>query len=61
LTQKKFLARCNSIWTSKGIPVSAGHSFRIGGTTELLLAGVPPDIVKALGRWSSDAFLCYWR
>ncbi|KAF8869112.1 hypothetical protein BD779DRAFT_1614627 [Infundibulicybe gibba] len=22
---------------------------------------VPPDVVKALGRWSSDAFLRYWR
>ncbi|KIJ46024.1 hypothetical protein M422DRAFT_124298, partial [Sphaerobolus stellatus SS14] len=37
------------------------HSFRIGGTTELLLSGVHPDIVKALGRWSSDVFLVYWR
>ncbi|KAF9220339.1 hypothetical protein BS17DRAFT_714845, partial [Gyrodon lividus] len=27
---------------------------RIGGTTDLLLAGVPPDVVKALGCWSSD-------
>ncbi|KAF9223568.1 hypothetical protein BS17DRAFT_796183 [Gyrodon lividus] len=44
-----------------GIPSITGHSFRIGGTTELLLAGVPPDVVKALGRWSSDAFLRYWR
>ncbi|KIK78586.1 hypothetical protein PAXRUDRAFT_80365, partial [Paxillus rubicundulus Ve08.2h10] len=61
LTRKKILARCNSIWTSNGIPASAGHSFRIGGTIELLLAGVPPDVVKALDRWSSDAFLRYWR
>ncbi|KAF9222759.1 hypothetical protein BS17DRAFT_656672, partial [Gyrodon lividus] len=60
LTWKKFLMCCNLIWTSKGIPVSAGHSFRIGSTTELLLAGVPPDIVKALGHWSLDTFLCYW-
>jgi len=27
----------------------------------LLLMGVPPDVVKVLGRWSSDAFLRYWR
>jgi len=38
-----------------------GHSFRIGGTVELLLAGVPPEIVAATGGWSSLAFLLYWR
>ena len=61
LTRRKFLARCNSIWSAAGLPAFTGHSFRIGGTTELLLSGVPPDVVKALGRWSSDAFLRYWR
>jgi hypothetical protein len=61
LTKRKFLARCNEIWSSHGFPVSTGHSFRIGGTTHFLLCKVPPDIVKALGRWSSDAFLRYWR
>ncbi|KAJ7477503.1 DNA breaking-rejoining enzyme [Mycena latifolia] len=61
LTKPKFLARCNEIWTRAGYPRTTGHSFRIGGTTELLLAGVPPDVVKALGRWSSNSFLRYWR
>ncbi|KAG1775838.1 hypothetical protein EV702DRAFT_1198742 [Suillus placidus] len=56
----KFISQCNSIWSAAGIPIASGHSFRIGGTTELLLSGVPPDVVKALGRWSSDAFLRYW-
>ncbi|KAG2157540.1 hypothetical protein DEU56DRAFT_906174 [Suillus clintonianus] len=41
-------------------PAISGHSFCIGGTTELLLCGVPPHIIKTLGRWSSDAFLLYW-
>ncbi|KIJ22397.1 hypothetical protein M422DRAFT_277184 [Sphaerobolus stellatus SS14] len=36
-------------------------SFHIRDTTKLLVAGVPPDVVKALGRWSSDAFLVYWQ
>jgi hypothetical protein len=44
-----------------GFPILTGHSFRIGGTTHLLLSGVPPDVVKTTGRWSSDAFLRYWR
>lgn len=61
LTKRRFLSRCNSIWTKLGYPRTTGHSFRIGGTTELLLAGVPPDVVKTLGRWSSDSFLRYWR
>jgi hypothetical protein len=61
LTKKKFLGWCNEIWACHGLPTITGHSFRIGGTTELLVAGVPPDIVKVMGRWSSDAFLTYWR
>ena len=39
----------------------AGHSFRIGGTVALLLAGVPPEVVAATGGWTSLAFLLYWR
>jgi hypothetical protein len=61
LTKNLFLKRCNQIWTSAGLPRFTGHSFRIGGTTHYLLAGVPPDVVKVMGRWSSDAFLRYWR
>ena len=36
------------------------HSFHIGGAVELLLAGVPPEIVAATGGWTSLAFLLYW-
>jgi len=61
LTSKKFLVRCNMIWARFGLPSSTGHSLRIGGTTELLIRRVPPNIVKMLGRWKSDAFLAYWR
>jgi len=61
LTKKSFLKRCNSVWSSRGLPHLSGHSFRIGGNTEFLLRGVPPDVVKRMGRWSSDAFLRYWR
>lgn len=38
-----------------------GHSFRIGGTLELLLRGVPFEVVKRKGRWASDAFQTYLR
>lgn len=61
MTRTAFLARCNTIWTAQGFPDLPGHAFRIGGATELLLQGVHPDIVSTQGRWSSDAFLEYWR
>jgi hypothetical protein len=61
LSKAAFLTRCNQIWTASGFPRTTGHSFRIGGTTELLVSGVPPDVVKTMGRWSSDSFLRYWR
>ncbi|KAI5981618.1 DNA breaking-rejoining enzyme [Pisolithus albus] len=44
-----------------GFPDMPGHAFRIGGATELLLQGVPPDVVATQGRWKSQAFLEYWR
>ena len=38
-----------------------GHSIRIGATLEYLLRDTPFDIVKTMGRWSSDAFFIYLR
>lgn len=61
LCKETFMAMCNSVWSKEGLPRITGHSFRIGGTTALLCSGVNPEIVKKLGRWSSDAFLLYWR
>lgn len=34
----------------------AGQSMRAGGATSLAEAGVPPDIIQAIGRWASDTF-----
>ncbi|KAJ7121999.1 hypothetical protein C8R43DRAFT_900023 [Mycena crocata] len=61
LTKRKFMARCNEIWSRFDLPRCTGHCFRIGGTTELLIARVPPEVVRLMGRWSSDSFLRYWR
>jgi hypothetical protein len=61
LTKRKFLKRCNEIWSQYGLPTFTGHCFHIGGTTILLLRGVSPYIIKTMGRWTSDAFLKYWR
>ncbi|KZT24168.1 hypothetical protein NEOLEDRAFT_1067751 [Neolentinus lepideus HHB14362 ss-1] len=61
LTKAVFLSRCGEIWKPLKLAQVSGHSFRIGGATELLLAGVPPETVAAQGRWKSLAFLLYWR
>ncbi|KAI0308965.1 hypothetical protein OF83DRAFT_1072743 [Amylostereum chailletii] len=62
LTKDLFMARCAEIWAEAGLPVvKTGHSFRIGGATDLLLRGTPPSVVAKQGRWESDAFLLYWR
>jgi hypothetical protein len=39
----------------------AGHSLRSGGATSLAEAGVSPDIIQAMGRWSSESFKIYIR
>jgi len=38
-----------------------GQSMRAGGATSLAEHGVPPSLIQAIGRWSSDAFLIYIR
>ena len=61
MTRTLFLNRCDEIWSHEGLSSVKGHGFRIGGTTHLLLLGVDPWIVMVQGRWSSQAFLGYWR
>jgi len=38
-----------------------GHSLRAGGATALAGAGVPPHLIQAAGRWSSETFQVYIR
>jgi hypothetical protein len=37
------------------------HSLRIGGASAALAAGVPPQLIRLLGRWSSDVYQIYCR
>jgi hypothetical protein len=37
----------------------AGHSFRRGGATSMLLAGVQPAVIQRHGRWRSDTWRRY--
>ncbi|KAI0072239.1 hypothetical protein K474DRAFT_1605519, partial [Panus rudis PR-1116 ss-1] len=61
LSQATFLRRWHEIATASNLDPLTGHCFRIGGTLEYLLRGVPFDVIKTFGRWSSDAFQLYLR
>ncbi|RDB26204.1 hypothetical protein Hypma_006840 [Hypsizygus marmoreus] len=61
MTKAWFMDRCNEVWAKDSLLLLTGHCFRIGGATEHLLRGVAPEIVQALGRWRSQAFMDYWR
>ncbi|KAF9536327.1 hypothetical protein CPC08DRAFT_745505 [Agrocybe pediades] len=61
LTRTKFLERVNKAVTAAGLEPLQGHGLRIGAVLEYLLRGVPFDVVRVIGRWSSDAFILYLR
>jgi hypothetical protein len=61
LSKKEFIKRIAITVQSAGLPDLKGHGLQIGGTLEYLLRGVPFDEVKAMGRWSGDAFTLYLR
>ena len=61
LTRSEFLKRVNLACSQLGIDSIKGHGIRIGATLEYLLRGVPFDVVKSIGRWSSESFLLYLR
>ncbi|KAF9018067.1 hypothetical protein BDP27DRAFT_1440309 [Rhodocollybia butyracea] len=60
LTRIRLMEVCHTVWEKHGSIPTTAYSFRIGGATHYLLAGVPPSTVKTLGRWNSDVFLKYW-
>ena len=61
LTKTKFLAELARAARAAGLEPLQGHGIRIGSTLEYLLRGVPFDVMKVKGRWSSDAFTLYLR
>ena len=60
LTKDALTQETRNLLSHLGIKSSdyAGHSFRIGAATAAASVGLPPWLVKTLGRWSSD---CYER
>ncbi|KAF7345904.1 hypothetical protein MVEN_01612500 [Mycena venus] len=61
LVKQSFLDFSSSIYKSQGLENVFGHSYRIGGSLQLLLDGVAPEIVMKVGGWTSLCFLIYWR
>ncbi|KAG2746292.1 hypothetical protein P692DRAFT_20739532 [Suillus brevipes Sb2] len=61
LSKKELMKRLASIARDANLPDLKGHGLRIGGTLEYLLRGIPFEVVKSMGRWSSDAFTIYLR
>jgi hypothetical protein len=62
LTDTQFIKRVRSLVRSalhRDPSTYAGHSFRRGGTTALLLAGVPEATIALHGRWRSLAYRGY--
>ena len=59
LTKTKFLARLAESSKAAGLDPLQGHGIRIGATLEYLLRGHSFEVVKQIGRWSSNAFTGY--
>ena len=57
LSKKEVIKCIDSITKAHpNLPDLKGHSLCIGGTLFYLLKGVPFDVVKTMGHWSSESF-----
>ena len=63
LTRDQFVRLVKMALTAASIDASAysGHSFRIGAASAAAAAGVLAYLIKALGRWESEAYHIYIR
>src|SRR5271170_16284 len=61
LTKTAFIKRLAVAAQQASLEPLQGHGIRIGDTLFYLLSGMPIEAMKVMGRWSSDAFLCYLR
>ncbi|KAF7357135.1 Reverse transcriptase ribonuclease h [Mycena sanguinolenta] len=61
LSKTVFISRIHRAMKAAGLEPLQGHGIRIGATLFYLLRGTPFDVVKTIGRWSSDSFMLYLR
>jgi hypothetical protein len=59
MTFSIFNKHLKTVVKAANVDIPPAHGFCIGGTTEWLLRGLPFEVVKTLGWWSSDAFCLY--
>ena len=61
LTKDYFIQKFRAALTNIGLEASqyAGHSFRIGAATTAAEKGIEDSLIKAMGRWKSQAYLTY--
>ena len=63
LTRPRFVTEFRKALMAAGVQAEAytGHSFRIGAATTAAAKGVADNLIKALGRWTSEAYQIYIR
>lgn len=63
LTRQETTTQLRSLLSSMGLPSSrfASHSFRIGAASTAASAGIAPNVIQRLGRWSSQCYQSYIR
>jgi len=61
LSRSEFMKRINAAAAATGLEPLQGHGIRIGSVLEYLLRGLPFEVVRTMGWWSSDAFVLYLR
>ena len=60
LTKAKLNYRLQGLIKAVGLPGTYTlHSFRVGAATTAAALGFPEYLLKAMGRWSSDAYKVY--
>ena len=61
LTRAKLQTILQESLQALGLPANkfGTHSLRIGSATAAATAGVPMDVIKAMGRWSSECYRQY--
>ena len=63
LTRARFVSEFRKALSSAGVQADGytGHSFQIGAATTAAAKGIPDNMIKALGRWTSEAYQIYIR
>jgi hypothetical protein len=61
VTEVRDMVRCVMRAAGRDPSLYGAHSLRIGGASAALAAGVPPALIRLLGRWSSDVYEIYCR